>query len=71
MPHAQVLGSNNMPLTLLTSLSSQLRGANSVGTMTREDLALFKESISSLAKILSECEKLRCTTIPLSYSRHS
>ena len=71
MPHAQVLGSNNMPLTLLTSLSSQLRGANSVGTMTREDLALFKESISSLAKILSECENLRCPLIPLSCCRHT
>jgi hypothetical protein len=38
----QIVGSNNMPLTLLTSLSSQLRGANSMGTMTRDDLALFK-----------------------------
>ena len=38
----QIVGSNNMPVTLLTSLSSQLRGANSMGTMTRDDLALFK-----------------------------
>ena len=38
----QIIGSNNMPLTLLTSLSSQLRGAISRGIMTREDLALFK-----------------------------
>ena len=66
-----IIAANNMPLTLLTSLSSQLRGANSVGTMSREDLTLFKESISGLAKTLSECEKLRCTPIPLSYSRHT
>ena len=31
----------------------------------------MEECISELCEAVSECEKLRCTPIPLSYSRHT
>jgi len=69
---SSIIGANNMPLTLLTSLSVRLRPlAKSNDEQVRKDREVMEESIKALAQAVSDCEKLRCTPIPLSYSRHS
>jgi len=67
-----VTGSSNMPLSVLTSFSCALRPLS--GSQDRgvaRALNRLEEGMDALAHVVSGCEKIKCTPIPLSYSRHT
>ncbi|EKX42977.1 hypothetical protein GUITHDRAFT_163984 [Guillardia theta CCMP2712] len=67
-----IMGANNMPVTLLTSLSCSIKDLLQEEDASRGQIwDRMETSISGLANVISECEKLKCTPIPLSYSRHT
>jgi len=70
---AKIADSKSMPLTVLLSMStvaSELRRAPRAASL---DVVWqrVEEKISELAEVLSECEKLKCSPIPISYSRQA
>uniref|UniRef100_A0A7S0EUR0 EF-hand domain-containing protein n=1 Tax=Hanusia phi TaxID=3032 RepID=A0A7S0EUR0_9CRYP len=67
-----IMGANNMPVTLLTSLSCSIKDLLQHENASKGQIwDRMESSISELANVISECEKLKCTPIPLSYSRHT
>ena len=69
-----VLGSKNMPMTIvltLSSLAAPLRDRPSARVFNYEFLwEELEQKMSSLTRVVSTCEKIKCTPLPLSYSRH-
>ena len=71
----RILNADNAPLVILMALSSSL---NAMIRGDAEGLALSQslwerseDSLNLVSQVLSECEKIKCTPLPLSYSRHS
>ncbi|EKX39214.1 hypothetical protein GUITHDRAFT_76565 [Guillardia theta CCMP2712] len=70
-----VLESKNMPMTVvwcMSQLSAPLRKNRASRIFNYEVLwEEMEEKLSELADIVSQCEKIKCTPLPLSYSRHT
>ena len=70
-----VLDSKNMPMTItlfLSCLAAPLRDRPAARVFNYEFLwEELEDKISKLTHLVSACEKLKCTPIPLSYSRHT
>mmetsp|Transcript_51750 Transcript_51750/g.121501 ORF Transcript_51750/g.121501 Transcript_51750/m.121501 type:complete len:589 (+) Transcript_51750:242-2008(+) len=67
-----IMGANNMPVTLLTSLSLALAKPHATSKPLPEHVEQHIEAgVDRLAGVVAQCEAIKCTPIPLSYSRHT
>ena len=68
-----VTQSNSMPITTLLSLSKVAAPLRSAPRYTNLDVVWqqIETHIRTLTDVVSECEKIKCTPLPLSYSRHT
>lgn len=68
-----VTRSNNMPVTMLLSMSQACSPLRSAPRYTNLDVVWeeIEGHVRALQDIVSECEKIKCTPLPLSYNRHA
>jgi hypothetical protein len=70
---ATMAKSNNMPMTIVTMLSQlmvPLRGLDR-SAMYESVWQMAEWNLDGLSQVVSGCEKIKCTPLPLSYSRHT
>jgi len=70
----RILCADNAPLVIMMALSNAFY---SLAVPSKEMMRIqsllerIEESLGEISRILSDCEKIKCTPLPLSYSRHS
>jgi putative membrane protein len=71
----RILSADNPPLVIMTALSTTLSkvicGNARDAAVAQSVWERSEDSLNSVSMVLSECEKIKCTPLPLSYSRHS
>jgi len=71
----RILQADNAPLVIMTALSmlcnTMIRGDASTESISQSLWERSEDSLNTVSLVLSECEKIKCTPLPLSYSRHS
>lgn len=71
----RILHADNAPLVIMTALSqscnTMIRGDASTESISQSLWERSEDSLNAVSLVLSECEKIKCTPLPLSYSRHS
>lgn len=68
-----VTDSQSMPSTLLLSMSNVISALRRAPRARQLDLVWqhMESKINTLSDIVAECEKIKCSPLPLSYSRHT
>jgi len=68
-----VTESQSMPSTLLLSMSNVISALRRAPRARQLDLVWqqMETKINALSDIVAECEKIKCSPLPLSYSRHT
>lgn len=71
----RILRCENTPLVIMSALSisynKMVRQSTATEFLSQSMWERTEDSLGSVSKILSDCEKIKCTPLPLSYSRHS
>eukprot|EP00281_Chroomonas_sp_CCMP1168_P027219 CAMPEP_0206249278 /NCGR_PEP_ID=MMETSP0047_2-20121206/20822_1 /ASSEMBLY_ACC=CAM_ASM_000192 /TAXON_ID=195065 /ORGANISM="Chroomonas mesostigmatica_cf, Strain CCMP1168" /LENGTH=576 /DNA_ID=CAMNT_0053674987 /DNA_START=1 /DNA_END=1728 /DNA_ORIENTATION=+ len=70
---AVICQSNTMPLTILMGISQICAPIRVYERSARLEAVweMVEHDLNKLTEVMSECEKIKCTPIPLSYSRHT
>lgn len=68
-----ITSSQSMPTTVLLSMSNVIAELRRAPRARQLDLVwqAMEAKIAQLADIVAECEKIKCSPLPLSYSRHT